>query len=348
MSRQTISIIVPAYNTGEKKITRAIESAVIQDEIRQVIVVDDGSTDETPEILDLLARKYDKLEVIHKPNGGVSSARNRALEEVRCDYIAFLDADDQLDPHFARRSLRVIRESGADLVIGSYEYRRIDGLCEKYGNPEIDDYLLVTKNEMPYLLGSLFDGKQLTKIGLNPMRYTGNWSMLSSASVVSGLQFDEGIAISEDRLCNYRLFMRCTSVAITGEQFYIYNQTEGSASQKFRPYAVDEMIATASAIKALPTFDNKDLEAALESGIVECFEQAILFSVRNMETKKKKEEYRTRIDTIRVLMNTPIFSEAISLWHPLGYKNKLLRYLIQKKAARSLLAVYDLWDLLKS
>lgn len=346
--KETISVIIPAYNCGGYNITRAIKSAVFQNAIAQIIVVDDGSTDETPETLKKVEAKYSKVEVIYKANGGVSSARNMALNRVQCDCVAFLDADDELDPDFAQRALNILNESDANLVIGSYEYRRIDGRYEKFGNFEIDGLKIIEKSEMPYMLGSLFDASQMNKMGLSPMRYTGNWSMLASASLIKGLRFRENLVISEDRIFNYELFMRCSSIAITPERFYIYNQTEGSASQKYRPDAEREMIATASAILKLPDLDNEELRKSLISGVVECFEQAIQFSVRNCIARQGEMSFNHRAKKVRRLMDVPVFIAAIQKWDVRGAKGKLVRFLAKNKKAELLLLFYDVWDYAKS
>lgn len=92
-----VSIIIPAYNTGEY-IHRAIESSLRQThENVEVIVVDDGSKDNTLEVAQSYAERDSRMRVFHKENGGVSSARNMGIREARGEYITFLDSDDWLE-----------------------------------------------------------------------------------------------------------------------------------------------------------------------------------------------------------------------------------------------------------
>ena len=91
-----LSIIVPVYN-AEKYLHRCVDSLLAQDlnsEEYEIILVDDGSTDDSPKICDEYSEKYSQIKTIHKVNGGVSSARNVALDVTKGEYICFVDSDD--------------------------------------------------------------------------------------------------------------------------------------------------------------------------------------------------------------------------------------------------------------
>ena len=96
MSSTKISVIIPAYN-AEHTIDRAVGSLLVQDidEI-EIIIVDDGSTDETFAVCEELAESDMRVRIVRKKNGGVSSARNAGLEVAHGEYVMFLDADDVL------------------------------------------------------------------------------------------------------------------------------------------------------------------------------------------------------------------------------------------------------------
>ncbi|PWT26317.1 glycosyltransferase family 2 protein [Butyrivibrio fibrisolvens] len=100
MERPKITVIIPAYNI-ENLITRCVESVVKQtypEELIQILVVDDGSTDDTGRIIDELAEKYSNVTALHESNGGSSRARNYALSKAEGDYIGFVDSDDYIAP----------------------------------------------------------------------------------------------------------------------------------------------------------------------------------------------------------------------------------------------------------
>lgn len=100
MSRVKISVIVPVYN-AEKYLRRCVGSILAQTFTDfELLLVDDGSTDASGAICDEYASADARVRVFHKPNGGVSSARNLGLDNARGEWIAFADADDYLFKHF--------------------------------------------------------------------------------------------------------------------------------------------------------------------------------------------------------------------------------------------------------
>ena len=125
MSTPTFSVIIPAYNAAPT-IGRAIETVLAQRyAAREIIVVNDGSTDETEAAV---AAYGPQVKYLFQPNSGVSAARNTAAHTATGDWLAFLDADDWYYPDRLRWHAQWIdREPGFDFLTGDYEYRRPDG-----------------------------------------------------------------------------------------------------------------------------------------------------------------------------------------------------------------------------
>ncbi|TDC54473.1 glycosyltransferase family 2 protein, partial [Actinomadura sp. KC345] len=121
MTKPLVSVIVPVFD-GRDTVGRALESVFAQTlpaEEVEVIVVDDGSTDGTSELLDELARTRDGLDVVHQPNSGGSGApRNRGLERASGRFVFFLDADDRLGPEALERMTATAERNGTDIVLG--------------------------------------------------------------------------------------------------------------------------------------------------------------------------------------------------------------------------------------
>ena len=120
-----LSVIIPAYNSAAT-LARAVESVIKQSwPAHEIIVIDDGSTDNTLQI----AQEFgDKVRVIHQSNAGVSVARNRGADEATGDWLAFLDADDWYYPDRLRKHAEWIAiDSSFDFLTGDYEYRSEDG-----------------------------------------------------------------------------------------------------------------------------------------------------------------------------------------------------------------------------
>jgi len=105
MNGETISVIVPAYNIADW-ISRSLDSLLAQTHRNlEIIVVDDGSSDNIREILAQYCEKYPNIRAIHKENGGVTSARLRGVAEATGDWIGFMDGDDYVEPQMYARLL---------------------------------------------------------------------------------------------------------------------------------------------------------------------------------------------------------------------------------------------------
>ena len=111
-----ISVIVPVYNV-EKYIRKCVDSLLAQhfDDL-EIILVDDGSPDRCPEICDGYARDHAHVKTVHKPNGGLSDARNRGALEASGEYLAFIDSDDSIHPDMLATLYRLITENDADMA----------------------------------------------------------------------------------------------------------------------------------------------------------------------------------------------------------------------------------------
>lgn len=149
-----ITVIIPVYN-GEKYVKRAVESVVQQPEADavEVIIVNDGSTDESGRICDELANEYANVRAQHKDNGGVSSARNQGIKHVKTKYVAFLDCDDWWEPDFLDASLveEFSKNDSADVY--QFAYQEINHSCslaklfpvkdeeKNYSEPELGRYI---------------------------------------------------------------------------------------------------------------------------------------------------------------------------------------------------------------
>lgn len=114
----TISVIIPAYNSAAF-LGETLDSLLAQTlQAWEAVVVDDGSSDHTPEILVAYSAKDSRIRCIRQENAGVSAARNRGLEEASGDYVVFLDADDLYEPNALQAFAEKAKQTGADIVLG--------------------------------------------------------------------------------------------------------------------------------------------------------------------------------------------------------------------------------------
>ena len=154
-----ISVIIPVYNTGER-LKRCLDSVVAQTfKDFECIVVDDGSKDLSPQIIDEFAAKDSRFTAIHKPNGGVSSARNEGLKVSKGEWVVFLDSDDSIKPNHLEAMLSIV-EDGVDIIFTGYEqnieenkiakghqydchvYHGKDGIAEFLDSTDVLNYMI--------------------------------------------------------------------------------------------------------------------------------------------------------------------------------------------------------------
>jgi len=122
MQSKKVSVIVPIYNV-EKYIGKCVDSIRNQDYPNiEIILVDDGSPDKSPQIIDEMASNDDRIKVIHEKNGGVSSARNRGIAAATGEYIMFVDGDDWVDDDYVSYFVDLIEKHGCDIGMDKNNY----------------------------------------------------------------------------------------------------------------------------------------------------------------------------------------------------------------------------------
>ena len=116
MEKTLISVLVPAYNV-EQYIYQCIDSILGQTYSNlEIIIVNDGSTDKTGNILDVYAKKDDRIKVVHKKNEGLVMARRDALDLMQGEYVGFVDSDDWIEPNMYEELYEAMVDTDADIV----------------------------------------------------------------------------------------------------------------------------------------------------------------------------------------------------------------------------------------
>lgn len=220
------SVVIPVYNvmTYLQRSVRSIVTQSFQD--LEVILVNDGSTDGTGELCDQLAQEYLCIRVIHKENGGSSSARNVGLEAAKGQYIWFVDSDDAIEPDSLQCLYQVTAEQKPEIV--KFDYCRMEGpqIIPVKGCSELGMY-----------------GGERTEILLRQAccsvkKYELSvWSHIYSREFLCkhGLKFaSERVIGSEDFLLNLQAYPMAQSICVIGENLYRYEVRMGSLSQKFQ------------------------------------------------------------------------------------------------------------------
>lgn len=220
---EKISVIVPAYN-GAPWLERCLDSLLAQThENMEIVVVNDGSTDDTGAVLDACAGKDSRIKAIHKENGGVTSARLRGLAEATGGWIGFVDGDDVVEPQMYARLLENAHAYSADISHCGQQVVFPDGrisVVSSSGALRLQDHLTGLKD---LLDGGLIESGLCTK--------------LYRKELFEGLEawMDLSVKNNEDLLMNFYLFGRAEKAVFEAVCPYHYILREGSASYNRPP-----------------------------------------------------------------------------------------------------------------
>ncbi len=229
-----LSVIVPVYNT-EKYLSRCISSILGQTWTDlEVILVDDGSTDESGRICDDYAASDPRVKVIHKNNGGVSAARNDALRIAEGEFIGFVDSDDWIAPHTYEHAISKALESGSDIVQFNF-CNIVDGNVRE-----------VRKR---------FNAEGLRNMPLKPDSWNSGWYSVCNKLIRKSLFIDNSLSFYEwSRQCEdaamcILLFSYVNTVYCVGDVFYFRVSRGNSALHTIDRNGYENRINTFSALE---------------------------------------------------------------------------------------------------
>lgn len=225
MNNPKISVIVPVYN-AEKYVKRCIISVIHQSfKSWELILVDDGSNDQSATIIDNYLQKDTRIVFIRKDNGGASSARNLGIEAATGEWLAFVDADDYLNTDYLQSLVYTQLRYNADLICGGHVKITTNGkICKK--------------REYPEMYFEKKDFNEMLKKGLL-MLQKAPWAKLYQKSIIDkySIRFIKGAITGEDEIFMYTYFLHCNSVAFSSSTGYNYNMMDNSlTTQGCFPY----------------------------------------------------------------------------------------------------------------
>lgn len=290
-----ISVIVSVYNI-EKYISKAVESICAQTyKNLEIILVDDGSTDSSGKICDEFSDKDTRIKVIHKKNGGLSSARNEGIQIAKGEYIAFVDGDDWIDETMYEDMLGAMLSAEADLAICNYKEVSQNSIRDTSTNKT-----------------TVFEGREVLKVFIEEDEtyqiQNAAWNKLYKRSLMGELRFPEG-KLFEDIVYTTKLLAKSKrSVYLdTAYYNYIFDRSDSIMNSK----KVERLLTD-----QVPAYKEKG-EFLLSIGEKELFLTHQFFFYKRMllhykDAKEKKPEgYRTFLKKMQnVICEKPIWWEA--------------------------------------
>ena len=234
-----VSIIIPVYKV-EKYIRRCIDSVIEQDfDDYEIILVDDGSPDNCPQICDEYGLRYDNVRVIHKSNGGLSDARNIGINCAQGEYIIFIDSDDYVEKNHISSLYNAVTEANADIACSPP--------IIEYENDESDICDDLREKQTSRFQNHKVDRREAQAIILRGTPVgTSAWSKIYRKHICEMHLFPKGKVMEELATVYYFMEEAVNGVVMVGLPSYHYVQRKGSIlNSPFSPEEVDEYMRLA-------------------------------------------------------------------------------------------------------
>ena len=228
-----IDIIVPVYKV-EKYLKDCICSVLAQTfQDWRLILVDDGSPDTCGAICDEYAKKDPRIQVIHKENGGLSSARNAGLDVSNGEYVSFIDSDDYIHPLMVEKLLHRLQSCDADISLCSFCYvdEHLQPLDALNGHSPIKEEVLTGEDALSRLHIPYYH------------YYVISCAKLYKRTLFDNIRFPMGKLHEDEAIC-HRIFYQAKRIACIPDEFYLYRQTNGSITHSVNERNVLDYIDT--------------------------------------------------------------------------------------------------------
>lgn len=238
------SVVLPIYNV-EKYLNRCLDSVMNQTYKKlEIILVDDGSPDNCPQMCDNWAKVDDRIKVVHKKNAGLGEARNSGLDVATGDYIAFFDSDDYIDTRLFEELYTVIISDNPDLI--------------EFGHHDVDRQGNITKTFIPKTPLEKYEGEEVLSkflpelICTDPKTGTASdllmsaWSCLYRRQLLVECNFhfvSEREYISEDVYSLMKLMPNVHSVSVVQKAYYYYCENDQSLTHVYKPDRFEKLVA---------------------------------------------------------------------------------------------------------
>ncbi len=309
-----ISIIIPIYNV-EPYLCECVDSVLQQTySTLEIILVNDGSPDRCGEICDAYAKKDHRIIVIHKENGGLSDARNAGIDASHGTYLAFIDSDDCIAPHYIEKLYNLCKEH--DATVAQCNFSRFQNKIAS----TIQENVCISEYSNLEMLKNLYNDFYGQTVVV--------WTKLYKRSLFDNIRFPLG-RIHEDEATTYLILYHSTRTVITSEILYFYRMTENSITNSaFTEKKIDYI----KAIKErLQFYKQHHMEEFYYHDLSKCITWCKK-NIKNITTPATKKELR---QLCKHSMCQLMHSNA-------GLKLKI-RMLLQYVAPRLYSILYDLY-----
>lgn len=242
MENGLVTVVLPIYNV-EAYLERNIKSVINQTYNNlEIILVDDGSPDNCPEICEEWAKKDKRIKVIHKKNAGLGCARNTGIENATGEYICFFDSDDYIELDAIEKAYTLAQNEKSDIVTFGFSTVKSDGTIGDSIVPKTDKITYVGKEVQETFLADLIGPDCST--GKQTNLWMSAWASLYSMKIIreNNWRFvSEREIISEDIYSLLGLYKYVSRVSVLSEALYYYCENEGSLTHTYKKDRYDKI-----------------------------------------------------------------------------------------------------------
>ena len=311
-SKELISIIVPIYN-ADCYLRQCLDCIINQSYKNfEVLLINDGSVDDSAIICKEYVETDSRIHYFEKENGGVSSARNLGLKNVKGNYITFVDSDDWVEENYLEVLYNALKENEVDVAISSHNYFNMDD--NLYYLPSYSEEQIHTLN-----IGKISRNEFLELFPkLSSLNHDFNCavSKLFKADLVKNLLFDEYVNYGEDLDFFFNLYLKVSSIYYVNQPTYIYRQHQRSASNNcLESHAISEI-----------RIYEKILKKIMEIGIpnhnyIEKFKTILYFRLSQFPDSQVLKSYESFISVISdsVTCSQPLISIIVPVYNVESY-----------------------------
>ena len=290
-----ISVVIPVYKT-EQYLNTCVMSVCNSDYRNlQIILVDDGSPDKCPEICDELKQFDKRIEVIHKENGGLSDARNAALDIARGEYVTFIDSDDLIKKDMISDMYNIALNEDCDIVQTGMIMTNDENDAGRHGT-----YVVVDKIDA------------LRRIYTDPPSIVTICGKLFKTSVFKELRFPVGM-LNEDEYLTPRLFYRCERIAISLKTGYLYMQRPGDSIMR------SGFSAKKMGILAIMEDRTELFKSWGYDDLVKSSQRDYFCHLLNLYEQTSKNEFKNEHQTVKEKLKTNVLFSSLSIGQKIRY-----------------------------
>ena len=227
-----VSVIIPVFNVASY-LNEALESVIKQSyKNLEIIIIDDGSTDDSGQICDEYAKKDERFHIIHQRNCGLSAARNVGLDKMNGDVVVFLDSDDAYHPDYVKLMVEALEREKTDVVICKYNVHETTKIMSQ-------QYCGLSKARIPIAKQGLYSRKDALRALVEDSINHAVWNKLYRTELWKEIRFPTGY-VYEDRDTTYKILDNCKNVYVIDQPLYLYRKRQGSITDTLSKQIVSD------------------------------------------------------------------------------------------------------------